>query len=132
MHSDRSRPFEFNPKLDVAFLNELFEGDTEYATTIFGDFINDLPAYWSEVEEAYSSKNIKALKAAVHKTKTLFGYVGHTHVLEIFQAFEHKCGDITDISELKDDYKLMRENKDIAQLIIKEEYQRLKLYLQNV
>ncbi|HEV7622084.1 MAG TPA: hypothetical protein VGO09_10130 [Flavisolibacter sp.] len=124
-------PYQFSNQLDIAFLNDLFEGDTEYATTVFADFLKHIPLYWGEVATAYENKNLPGLKSSVHKCKTLFGYVGHTDVLEIFQSFESKCGEVTTTDELRSDYKNLLEKQENAQVIVEKEYQRLKKYHQS-
>ena len=128
MNSDNSKTFQFSNQLDIAFLNDLFEGDMEYAVTIFGDFLKDLPAYWLEVEDAYNIKSLDNLRSAVHKCKTLFGYVGHTQVLEIFQSFESKCSEVSDFRQILKDYSNLQDKKRTAEEIIKNEYVRLQQF----
>ena len=131
MQKNNPAPYQFSKQLDVGFLNELFEGDTEYAATVFADFLKHMPLYWQEVADAYKNNNLTALKSAVHKCKTLFGYVGHTHVLEIFQSFEAKCGEITEVKELASSFGVLVDKKDHAYIAVEKEYQRLKQYLQS-
>ncbi len=131
MQKNKPDPYQFSNQLDVGFLNELFEGDTEYATTVFADFLKHMPLYWQEVASAYQNNNLAALKSAVHKCKTLFGYVGHTDVLQIFQTFEAKCGEITEVKQLAASFAVLIEKKDHAYITVEKEYQRLKQYLQS-
>jgi HPt (histidine-containing phosphotransfer) domain-containing protein len=130
MDVNNSPGFQFNDKLDIAFLNDLFEGDLEYATVVFGDFLKELPNYWVEVEQAYNNNKISELRSAVHKTKTLFGYVGHTKVLEAFQAFENQCNIAKDSKELTEEFNYLQQMKETAKKIIDQEYLRLKKYHQ--
>ena len=122
--------FQFNEKLDIGFLNDLFEGDLEYATVVFGDFLKAIPQYWEEVEQAYYNHKVSELRSAVHKTKTLFGYVGHMKVLEVFQAFENQCDTVNDSKQLENDFINLQKMKDGAQEIVEQEYQRLKQHQQ--
>ena|SRR2546423_8572467 len=131
MHPPNPNPYQFSNKLDIAFLNDLFEGDTAYAIVVFGDFLKDMPSYWTEIEQSYAKGNTNDLRAAIHKCKTLFGYVGHTEVLEIFQNFESKCSITSDIKELSEDFKALQEHKITAEAIINQEYNRLKQYHQS-
>ena len=128
MEKGSQKPFEFNSALDKTFLKDLFEGDAHYAMIVFGDFLKDIPSYWNEVEEAYNSKNLNNLRSSIHKCKTLFGYVGHMQMLELFQNFEHKCGTVDKFDLMKDDYDLLQAKKKIAEQIIKNEYIRLTEY----
>src|SRR6476469_9182332 len=111
MEKGSQKPFEFNSALDKMFLKDLFEGDAHYAMIVFGDFLKDIPSYWNEVEEAYSSENLNNLRSSIHKCKTLFGYVGHMQMLELFQNFEHKCGNVSEFSMIEKDYAVLQNRK---------------------
>ena len=130
MYPNSSSAFQFNSLLDIEFLQDLFEGDIEYAATVFGDFLQDLPGYWEEVEQAFRQEDRFALRSAVHKCKTLFGYVGHSQILEILQAFEAQCDTVRDFSELKKEYFELVKLKIDAEKLIGEELKRLKEYCQ--
>ncbi len=119
--------FQFSKGLDTNFLQELFQGDFAYAETVFQEFLKDLPAYWEEVAVAYKGADVKELGKAVHKCKTLFGYVGLTQTLELFQEFEHSChkpGAMIPLSA----YQALLKEKDLAHGLIEEELGRLQTY----
>jgi HPt (histidine-containing phosphotransfer) domain-containing protein len=120
-------PFVFNESLNASFLEELFEGDTIYAETVFEDFLRDMPVYWERVDTAFNSRNLPALGTCIHTCKTLFGYVGFTDLQELCQQFEDKCS-VNTVEELRVDYILMVQRKEKAQHIIEKEYTRLKLF----
>jgi HPt (histidine-containing phosphotransfer) domain-containing protein len=126
MHKVRPS-FVFDESLNAAFLEELFEGDTIYAETVFEDFLRDLPVYWERVDAAFNNRNLPALGTCIHTCKTLFGYVGFTDLQELCQQFENKCT-VNTAEELKVDYILMVQRKEKAQHIIEKEYTRLKLF----
>ncbi len=119
--------FIFDENLNASFLEELFEGDTTYAETVFEDFLKDLPVYWARVENAFNSKNLPTLGTSVHTCKTLFGYVGFTDLQELCQQFENKCS-VNNVEELRVDYILLIQRKEKAQYIIEKEYTRLRLF----
>ena len=119
--------FVFDENLNSSFLEELFEGDTIYAETVFEDFLKDLPVYWARVENAYNSKSLPTLGTSVHTCKTLFGYVGFTDLQELCQQFENKCS-VNSVEELRVEYILLIQRKEKAQHIIEKEYTRLKLF----
>lgn len=127
MENSPSNKFVFNGNLNAAFLDELFEGDTIYAETVFEDFLKDLPGYWKKVEAAYQSRNITALRTSVHTCKTLFGYVGFTDLQEFCQQFENDCNN-RQPEELGKDFESLFQKKKDAQHIIENEYTRLKLF----
>ncbi len=127
MEKPPSKKFVFNGSLNAAFLDELFEGDSIYAETVFEDFIRDLPGYWKQVEAAYQNRNVTELRTCVHTCKTLFGYVGFTDLQEFCQEFENSCDHQTP-EELKADYMILLQKKAIAQQVIEKEYARLKQF----
>lgn len=119
--------FQFSKGLDTSFLQELFQGDFAYAETVFQEFLKDLPAYWEEVAAAYNGTDVKELGKAVHKCKTLFGYVGLTKTLDLFQEFENSChkpGAMIPLSA----YEALLKEKDLARGLIEEEHARLKTF----
>jgi hypothetical protein len=119
--------FDFDESLNSAFLEELFEGDTVYAETVFEDFLKDLPVYWERVENAFNGKNLPVLGTSIHTCKTLFGYVGFTDLQDLCQQFENRCA-VNTVEELKIEYILLVQRKEKAQHIIEKEYTRLRLY----
>ncbi|HEX9513317.1 MAG TPA: Hpt domain-containing protein [Puia sp.] len=127
MQNAPSNKFVFNGSLNATFLDELFEGDTTYAETVFEDFLRDLPGYWKRVEAAYQNKNINELRTCVHTCKTLFGYVGFTDLQEFCQQFEDNCNSQSP-EKLTMDYNILSLKKENAQHIIENEYSRLKVF----
>jgi len=127
MQNARSDKFVFHESLNAGFLDELFEGDSIYAETVFEDFLNDLPAYWDKVETSYRNKNMPSLGTCIHTCKTLFGYVGFTDLQELCQEFENSCNS-NPAAELRSDFDILRERKIKAQQIIENEYERLKKF----
>ena len=119
--------FVFHERLNAAFLEELFEGDTIYAETVFEDFLRDLPAYWEKVQASYQNKNMSLLGTNIHTCKTLFGYVGFTDLQELCQEFENKCA-LNTAEALQMDFNTLTQKKQEAQKIIENEYNRLKSY----
>ena len=125
MKETRSDQFVFHERLNATFLEELFEGDTIYAETVFEDFLRDLPAYWDRVQTSWQHKNLSLLGTSIHTCKTLFGYVGFTDLQELCQEFEDKCALYTP-EELQNDFAILCKKKQEAQHIIENEYLRLK------
>lgn len=128
MNPSPASSFQFNSLLDVQFLEELFEGDIEYAATVFGDFLQDLPMYWLEVETAFRNEDKFGLRSAAHKCKTLFGYVGHSQVLESLQTFERQCEAKGNFDQIRKEYLELVQLKESAEMLIRSEHQRLLDY----
>ncbi len=119
--------FVFSRFLDARFLDELFEGDTSYAQTVFEDFLRDLPDYWKDVQGAYENQDINGLRTSIHKCKTLFGYVGFSDIQQLCQDFENNCTG-QPIAALESAYQLLLSKKEQARQVIENEYERLKLF----
>lgn len=128
MQNPNPKEFIFNEKLNGPFLNELFDGDCTYAEAVFGEFLNDLPPYWQEVETAWQQQQTASLGAAVHKCKTLFGYVGLSHIQQFCQELENHCSQSTTIAALQNQYALLYEMKEEAREIIESELKRLQIF----
>jgi HPt (histidine-containing phosphotransfer) domain-containing protein len=120
--------FTFSKELDSGLLNDLYEGDLEYAEVVFGDFLKYLPDYFSEVEEAYNGKKIDELRKAVHKCKTLMGFVGLSEIQASYQAVEKKCETAENISDLDADYGNLKQKTESGKKIITNELDRLKAF----
>ncbi len=127
MKDSNTKRFIFNENLDSHFLEDLFDGDAVYAQTVFEDFLRDLPDYWKDVDNAYTNGDQAALRAAVHKCKTLFGYVGFTDIQQFCQEFENNCRGNT-LSRPEKGYKELLQRKEEARRIIEEDYNRLKSF----
>jgi HPt (histidine-containing phosphotransfer) domain-containing protein len=120
--------FDFSPGLDSGLLNDLYAGDLEYAEVVFGDFLKYLPDYFSEIELAYKGKKIDELRKAVHKCKTLMGFVGLSEIQASYQALEKKCEDSTNIKDLDSDYTNLKKQTESGKNIITTELDRLKVF----
>ena len=72
--------FIFNAEIDTNYLQSLYGDDYVYLQEIFATVLNDYESLTDNIEYSYSSGNITALKAAVHKIKPVFGFVGLTAV----------------------------------------------------
>ena len=120
--------FIFSKELDSGLLNDLYEGDLEYAEIVFGVFLRYLPDYFGEVEQAYNGKKIDELRKAVHKCKTLMGFVGLSHIQAAYQSLEKKCESAGTMSELDADYRNLQQHTESGRKIITTELDRLKAF----
>jgi|SRR5947207_5506384 hypothetical protein len=120
--------FVFSRELDSGLLNDLYEGDLEYAEVVFNDFLKYLPDYFGEIEVAFNGKKIDELRKAVHKCKTLMGFVGLSTIQASYQAMEKKCELSTDIQQLNTDYRDLKTQTESGKKIITIELGRLKDY----
>ncbi len=120
--------FVFAKELDTVLLNELYENDWEYAETVFEDCLKHLPDYFLDIEKAYKSGDISDLRRAVHKCKTLMGFVGLSSVQEIYHSFEKSCETAKEIVQLETSYYTLMEETRSGTLVVMNELQRLKFF----
>ena len=120
--------FSFSKELDSGLLNDLYEGDLEYAEVVFGDFLKYLPDYFGEVEQAYNGRKIEEMRKAVHKCKTLMGFVGLSQIQASYQAVEKKCETAGNITDLETDYRNLKQQTESGKKIITNELDRLKAF----
>jgi HPt (histidine-containing phosphotransfer) domain-containing protein len=100
--------FEFDNRLDIEYLQSLYEGDTEYAAVIFDQFLQNYPAQWVELEDSFAKGDIKAYKGYIHKMKASFSFVGLTQLTQKAQVIEQHCTENYDIhtaTALQQDFK---------------------------
>ncbi len=118
--------FAFDNRLDIDYLQSLYEGDTEYAAVIFDQFLQSYPAQWQELEASIASGDIKACKGHIHKMKASFSFVGLTQLTQKAQVIEEHCienYDINTIKALQQDFRA-----SLAELIpiVEEELKRMQ------
>lgn len=129
MNSSPHKSFEYSTSLDSNFLKELFEDDIEYALTVFSDFIVNIDAYWAEVNNAFEAGRVADLKSAIHKCKTLFGYVGHNAFNEVLTQFEIDCSKTNDIRTISNAYAQLANDKIVAVALIRSEHERMERFV---
>lgn len=84
-------PFKNIDGLDSDYLDSAYSGDTETATLVFEQFLNELPSNTALIEESLAKQDIKAFLHHIHKQKPGFSYVGMTDVTQTFQELQGKC-----------------------------------------
>jgi HPt (histidine-containing phosphotransfer) domain-containing protein len=118
--------FAFDNRLDIEYLQSLYEGDTEYAAVIFEQFLQNYPAQWQELEESIASGDIQAYKGHIHKMKASFSFVGLTQLTQKAQVIEQHCTgnyDVDTITALQQGFRT-----SLAELIpiVEDELKRLQ------
>lgn len=96
---------EFNKQLDVAFLNELYDGDAMYAATVFDTFLQEVGGMMDNCRVAIDGGDIPAFQKAVHKFKPTLSYVGLTDIGKQLEKLELACSTGTSAHELLATYQ---------------------------
>ena len=128
MKSQILSSFQFHKALNASFLNDLFADDPAYAAVVFQGFLEESPPCWNEVEVAFGHNDVLALKAAVHKYRSLFSYVGYTDIAAQLQAVEAACATAAGTAELGPEIQSLRQQRQAAETVIKEETKRLQAF----
>jgi HPt (histidine-containing phosphotransfer) domain-containing protein len=120
--------FIFSDQLNAETLIALYGDDYVYMEEVFGTVLKEYVVLTDNVIASYTSKNIPALKAAVHKMKPIFGFVGLNEVQEQCQSFENVCQSATSFELIDNDYGSLRNNLVNSKYLIEEEKKKLELF----
>lgn len=120
--------FEFSPELDNGFLQELYGDDFQQAEAVFEATVMQLVAEKKLAESRFHEGEILGLKKVTHKMKPLFGYVGLNEIMSTFAAFEEKCLNSGDITEVENDFLNIVSITEDAVKKIEKEVKRLKQF----
>ncbi len=119
-------PFSFDKRLDSEFLQSMYEGDMEHATTIFSMFVDMAPGFVKDIDESFALGTIEPVRSQVHKLKPTFSFVGLTQLAKKAEVLEERCKETSDISDIKDLYNELKSNYAQSFPIIEKELERLK------
>ena len=123
--------FVFNAEIDANYLNSLYGDDFNYLQEVFNTVLNEYVSLTDNIEFNYSSGNLAALKASVHKIKPVFGFVGLTAVQQQCQQFEQICGTVSSPDQLSGEFEALKNKIFQSKLLIEEEKKKLELFNSN-
>jgi HPt (histidine-containing phosphotransfer) domain-containing protein len=120
--------FVFNTEIDANYLNSLYGDDFVYLQEIFDTVLNDYGSLTDNIEYSYSTGNLAALKAAVHKIKPVFGFVGLTAVQQQCQQFENICTSVNSPDGLAGEFETLKNKLSESKNLIEEEKKKLEIF----
>ena len=123
-----NNPFIFNNEIDSQCITDLYGDDYAYVEEVFGTVLKEYGELTDNINSAYTSSDILALKAAVHKMKPIFGFVGLKTIQQHCQLFENKCQSATNLDLLAHDYKLLNDNLAVSRTLLEEEKKKLERF----
>jgi Hpt domain len=126
--SSNSKAFIFNDEINAESINALYGDDYLYIQEVFDTVLKEYVLLANNIMACYSSKDIPALKAAVHKIKPIFGFVGLIDVQEQCQSFEHVCQHASSFDLIDSDYGPLKNKIVWSKSLIEEEKKKLELY----
>ncbi len=116
---------KFDPRLDVEFLQSIYEDDMEHALIVFNEFLKIAPAQMKEIEQNYCSGTVELFRQKIHKIKPVFSFVGLTELTDKAEILEKKCKEISHIIELNELYTEFKSYYTKTYPIIENEVMRL-------
>ena len=122
------KAFIFNEAIHTQSINELYGNDYVYVQEVFETVLNEYEMLSNNIDSCYDSHNIPALKAAVHKIKPIFGFVGLVGMQEECQQFENTCQTTASFDHLVYDFTLLKNNLKKSKLLIEEEKRKLEQF----
>ncbi|HNP54475.1 MAG TPA: Hpt domain-containing protein [Ferruginibacter sp.] len=117
--------FQFDNRLDQAFLDSIYEGDLEHAQMVFDDFVNRVPSQMADIDREFQHRNQTEFRQKVHKLKPVFSYVGLTSLMQQAEEMEKQCLQIHTLDEINHLYSAFKSAYQQALPIIEQELNRL-------
>lgn len=123
--------FTFNPKLDIDYLNDCYEGDLEYASDMFNIFLDFTLPEIEELEKTIATKDHDSIRKAAHKMKPAFAMVGLTHITDNMANIEQMAKESADISSIEHIFKETKKELNIFVPILQHELEKMKRFIEN-
>ncbi|MFI5153945.1 MAG: Hpt domain-containing protein [Chitinophagales bacterium] len=126
--SPKSPSFTFDKEINTQSINALYGDDYLYIEEVFQTVLKEYHVLADNIISSYTSKNIPALKAAVHKIKPIFGFVGLIEVQQQCQQFENVCQSVSSFEMIATDYSLLENNLIRSKSLIEQEKNKLAIF----
>lgn len=120
-----TKSFIFNQQIDADSLYALYGEDYQYIAEIFATVLLDYDSLCANILASHAAGNLAALKAAVHKIKPVFGFVGITTLQSRCQSFENSCQDATSIADVSAEFSSLINNLTESKSLLESEEQKL-------
>ena len=118
--------FRFNCGLDHESLDQIYDGDLEYAIVIFEIFLRHSLEEFYSLPQALQQGDLDTLQHLAHKLKTAFTMVGLTDLARIMNHLEKAAQEPDELPIANE--QLHRAERDLGDCLplIKEELRRMK------
>lgn len=118
--------YEFDGRLDGAFLASVYEGDMEHAEMVFDQFVRTIPGQLNEIKSYYQSSDLENFRKNVHKIKPVLSYVGLTGLTDKAAVIEHRCKQVNTIQDVAGLYSSFSTELDEMLPVIQNELTRIR------
>ena len=126
---DTNEIFSFNAKLDLDYLEGCYEGDLDYASDMFGIFIEHTLPEIDQLEVLIASKNYEEIRKAAHKMKPAFAMVGLTHITDQIAILEQTAKENTEINTIELLFKEVKEELYVFIPILTQELKKMQKFI---
>jgi HPt (histidine-containing phosphotransfer) domain-containing protein len=117
--------FEYDQRLDAAFLQSIYDDDLEHAAISFEQFLLKHPVQLKEVEDSFTAGDIITFKQKLHKLKPTFSYVGLTKITAEAEIIEKLCNEIHDLNVISGLYVGLKQHLNELMPVVEQEFERL-------
>jgi len=128
---DKDGKFVFNEMFNIKHLEELLDGDYEYAKVLFEIFETTIVPQIDDLKELYNKNDCAAFKTLVHKIKPTFSMVGIPGFDVLLNKIEKQAGTINNLELLKDDFYTFLDKISPFIPVMHQEIERLVKYLES-
>lgn len=118
--------YNFDSRLNIRFLHELYDGDIEHAASMFDQFLLLVPGLMKEIEDGFKSDNVESFRQRVHKVKPVFSMVGLTNLTDLAGIIEKKCKQIDILQQIEPEYKNFKDCYNESLPIVENELNRME------
>lgn len=118
--------FDFNPLINVQYLDEIYGDDLSIIQIMFESFLEDSMPIWEKIFEEINGQNFKQVSEMIHQIKPSFSMVGLSFLHPKIQDFELNAKENPKLNELLSKYRSLSIEINEAKLVIEEELKKLK------
>jgi HPt (histidine-containing phosphotransfer) domain-containing protein len=121
--------FSFNAKLDLDYLEDCYEGDLDYASDMFGIFMEYTLPEIDQLEAVIASKDHEEIRKAAHKMKPAFAMVGLTHITDQMATLEQTAKEKAEMSTIELLFKEVKKELDIFIPILEQDLKKMQEFI---
>ncbi|MBX5439669.1 MAG: response regulator [Thermoflavifilum sp.] len=128
----QQKMYRFNPRLDVNYLQELYENNIEYAAGLFGIFLENIRPDWEEIMRLKDLHDTQNLYQAIHKIKPNFAMVGLTWIAQTLEQAEKAIRKEDSWPEIESLLLQADKELEIYLPVVEEEHRHLQEFVQSL
>ncbi|WP_069659843.1 Hpt domain-containing protein [Arcticibacter eurypsychrophilus] len=90
--------------VNLAYLNDIAGGSTEFIIDMIDIFIEQTPIYFTQLGEAIQQKDWKATADLAHKIKPTLAFVGADELKDMMSVIESNARKLIDVDTIEADF----------------------------